>query len=137
MGKPVAVGLMVLALLLMGNRPSSPTYAAGCSIPPTSFGKASDGISHLRPVLIISISESGALRWAGIPVSVNQLRWRMRRVGDLDPVPLVILDAHAKAPCDQVAEVRSAMLASASCMRGRNFCSEGQNWREWRQVGGP
>lgn len=105
-----------------------------CSAPPANWGKAKDGISHLRGVLPVIVRRDGTILWNGSPVSDSEFKRYMTAVGSLNPQPQVILDVTNTPNCKRLQQVRIIMTQASIC---RRLCSEGANWRRWRITGGP
>lgn len=133
--KIFAMVLLAAGAGLIGCQRSRLTYDAGCPEPLAGFTTAKDGHPHLLPVLAVTIDSDGKIMWAGRSVSAEQVRSYMNEASNLDPAPQVILDPSPSAPCSVVKQVRDAM--AKTCQGGRLPCSEGRDWKKWREVGGP
>lgn len=113
------------------------TYSADCSNPPAELATAKDGIGHLAILLHIEVDQVGEITWAGVPVSIGNLRSKMDQAYKLVPQPQLILIPSAAAPCGTLEMVRKTLVDSAICREGRLSCSEGRNPEKWPIVGGP
>lgn len=127
----------LLGLLVGACDRTHPTYAAACSIPPTHWGREKDGIGHLRAVQPVYLGSDGSILWNKAIISDDTLRRYMSQVSDMNPEPQPILDVSPAAPCDRVIAVRTIMDAAPICKGPHSLCSEGWNWRQWPEAGGP
>lgn len=126
-----AASVVMVLLVLGGCYQKHRTYHIECATPPRGFGTAKDGIGELRPYVVIAISPSGTISWAGKSVSYDQLSHYLRVSGELLPVPQLVLDPAAMAPCREVERVRALMIESKTCSGEVPLCSEGHDPRHW------
>ena len=129
------IGISLFAFSL-GCQRDPATYAADCPTRAPGWGGPTEGIGHLRYVQPVSVDRAGSIEWAGKPISDGTLRHFMEEVSKLNPQPQVVLEVAPNAPCQRVQVIRQAMSEAPVCKRER-LCSEGNDWKKWRIVGGP
>lgn len=126
-----------LGSLISGCDRTPPTYAAACSTPFAHWGREKNGIGHLRAVQPVYVGSDGSILWNKALISDDTLRRYMSQMSVMNPEPQVVLDVSPAAPCDRVITVRGIMDANPMCKGPHPLCSEGWNWRQWPETGGP
>ncbi len=106
-------------------------------MPLAHWGREKDGIGHLRVVQPVYIASDGSILWNQRVISDATLRHYMSQMSGMNPEPQAVLDASPSAACDRVAAIRTIMDAAPMCKGPHSLCSEGWNWRQWPEVGGP
>ena len=110
------------------------TYAKDCSTPIPNWRTEKDGLGHNIVIVPVTINEAGKVSWWDKEfVSDSKLKTYMGQVDQFFPRPQMILDIDPKAPCFRVAAVRKIMNSVPMCLERYSYCSEGTNWREWRE----
>lgn len=110
------------------------TYNKHCFTPLPNWRTERDGLGHNIVIVPITIDETGkVLWWDNEFVSDSKLQNYMGKVDQFNPRPQMILDINPKAPCSRVAAVRRIMNEIPMCREEYSYCSEGQNWRDWRE----
>ena len=127
----------LLATLANGCDQAPMTYAATCAIPLAHWGREKDGIDHLRVVQPIYIGSDGSILWSRVVISDATLRRYMSELSVMSPEPQAVLDVAPAAACTRVKAVRAIMDAAPMCKGPHSLCSEGWNWRQWPELGGP
>ena len=127
----------LLVTIASGCDRAPATYAANCAIPLPHWGREKDGIGHLRTVQPVYVGSDGSILWNKVAVSDATLRRYMVEMSAMNPEPQAVLDVSPAATCSRVGAIRAIMDASPLCKRPHSLCSEGANWREWPEVGGP
>jgi hypothetical protein len=126
--------LACIAALLFPAAIVAAAPGPACPPPPANWGRAKDGIGHLRPVLSIVIRRDGTVLYGGRPVSDRKFTRYMIEAGSMNPQPQVVLDVTNRPNCKRLQQVRTIMVPTPIC---HHLCSEGANWRTWRISGGP
>ncbi len=134
---PAFTAAALASLVTMGCSRTSENYASSCSIPRKNWGREKDGIGHLRTVQPIYIASDGSTLWNKVVISDAVLRRYMERMSDMNPQPQAILDVAPAAACSRVETVRAIMDAAPLCKGPHSLCSEGWNWQQWPESGGP
>jgi hypothetical protein len=133
--------LLLVTVPLRGCDRTPRLYDAACAVPLSHWGTGKDGIGHLRPVMVISVDQNGAAKWAfrsyETVMSDEKIRRFMSWADEANPQPQIVLDASPSAPCERVETIRRKMDASPICKGPHSLCSEGRNWKDWPLVGGP
>jgi hypothetical protein len=106
-------------------------------MPLTHWGREKDGLSHLRIVQPIYIGSDGSTLWNKVIISDATLQRYMAQVSVMNPEPQVVLDIAPSASCKRVKSVRAIIDAAPLCKGPHSLCSEGWNWRQWPELGGP
>ena len=88
----------------------------------------------VQPVLIGS---DGSILWNDVVISDAKLRNYMAKVSEFNPEPHIVLEVSPSAACGRVNEVRKIMNDAPICSRRYPLCSEGWNWKQWPETGGP
>lgn len=132
-----AAPVLLLAALAAGCSQQPRTYAANCSTPLAHWGREKNGIGHLRTVQPIYIASDGSILWNQEAISDATLRRYMAQMSVMNPEPQAILDVAPAAACDRVEMVRTIMDAAPLCRGPHGLCSEGWNWKQWPELGGP
>ena len=128
---------VVLATSLSGCDRAPMTYAANCATPLANWGREKDGIGHLRAVQPIYIGSDGSILWNKVVISDATLRRYMSRMSTMNPEPQAVLDISPATACSRVQAVRAIMNSTPLCKGRHPLCSEGWNWRQWPELGGP
>ena len=126
-----------LALAVAGCNKPPHTYSAACSTPLDNWTTEKDGIGHLLPVMPVYVGSDGTVLWGKTAISDVQLHTYMLETSQLNPAPQVVLEVSPSAHCDRVASVRRIMDAAPMCTGPYSRCSEGWNWKQWPETGGP
>lgn len=134
---PVLLLVALAGLSTSGCNPPPETYAANCSTPLKNWGREKDGIGHLRMVQPIYLATDGSILWNSEVISDAMLKRYMAKVSVLNPEPQIVLDVAPAATCNRVEAVRAILDAAPLCKGQYPLCSEGWNWRQWPEVGGP
>lgn len=134
---PVLLLVALAGLSVSGCNPKPETYAANCSIPLKHWGREKDGIGHLRTVQPVYLATDGSILWNSEVVSDATLKRYMAKVSVLNPEPQMVLEVAPAATCHRVEAVRAILDAAPLCKGPYPLCSEGWNWRQWPEVGGP
>lgn len=129
--------VLFFTFAVAGCERSPKTYASSCSKPLSNWKTEKDGRAHLRATLPVMIGSDGAVIWGRNVVSGARLRALMHDAGNLNPAPQIVLDVSPSAPCEKVVLVRAIMDKAPMCKDPYRLCSEGWNWKEWPDVGGP
>ena len=137
MFRQTTFALLLPGLVTTGCSRTPMTYAANCSTPPAHWGREKDGIGHLRTVQPIYIGADGSTLWNKIVISDATLRRYMTQMSGMNPTPQAVLDVAPAAACDRVEVVRTIMEAAPLCKGPHSLCSEGANWKQWPELGGP
>jgi hypothetical protein len=124
-------------LTLAGCDKGRRTYSANCSIPLAHWGTEKDGTGHLMVVLPVLIGSDGSILWNSERISDAKLRSLMSKASELNPQPQIVLEVSPSAECKRVEEVRQIMDKAPICKGRYSLCSEGWNWKQWPEVGGP
>jgi hypothetical protein len=132
-----AMLVFLLAILASGCNRAPKTYAASCATPLAHWGREKDGVGHLRVVQPVYIGSDGSILWNKDIISDATLRRYMFQMSGMNPKPQPVLDVSPAAACDRVEAVRAIMDAAPMCKGPRSICSEGWNWRQWPELGGP
>jgi hypothetical protein len=129
-----------MSLAVVGCNPTQQIYDAGqtyakdCSIPIPNWRTEKDGLGHNVVIVPVTINEAGKVLWLDREfVSDSKFQTYMAQVDQFNPRPQMILDIDPKAPCARVAAVRKIMNSVPMCLERYSYCSEGNNWREWRE----
>lgn len=132
------VMLVLLVAMLAGGCNQAPqTYAANCSTPLGHWGREKDGVGHLRVVQPVYIGSDGSILWNRAIISEAALRGYMSEMSIMNPQPQAVLEVSPAAACKKVRSVRAVMDAAPLCKGPYSLCSEGWNWRQWPELGGP
>jgi hypothetical protein len=134
---PAVVSAALACLLTTGCNRAPNNYASSCSVPREHWGREKDGIGHLRTVQPIYVASDGSTLWNKVVISDVTLQHYMSVMSDMNPEPQVVLDIAPTAACNRVEAVRTIMDAAPMCKRPHSLCSEGWNWRQWPELGGP
>ena len=126
-----------LPFILSGCSQTPITYAADCSTPLAHWGREKDGVGHLRVVQPVYIASDGSILWNQRVTTDATLRRYMSQMSGMSPEPQAVLDASPSAACSRVTAIRSIMDAAPMCKGPHSLCSEGWNWRQWPELGGP
>lgn len=129
--------VLLAGLPTVGCSRAPKTYAADCSTPLKHWGREKDGIGHLRVVQPIYIGSDGSTLWNKTIISDATLERYMAQMSAMNPEPQVVLDVAPSASCKRVEVVRAIMNAAPLCKGPHSICSEGWNWRQWPELGGP
>jgi biopolymer transport protein ExbD len=129
--------LLLAGLATTGCSRTPKTYAANCSTPHAHWGREKDGIGHLRTVQPIYIGADGSTLWNRVAISDATLRRYMAQMSSMNPEPQAVLDVAPAVDCDRVEAVRTIMDAAPLCKGPNSLCSEGGNWKQWPELGGP
>lgn len=129
--------LLLACVAVAGCNPTPRTYAADCSKPLVGWGREKDGIAHLRTVQPVYIGSDGSILWNQALISDAKLRQYMSQVSAILPEPQLVLDVSPAADCSRVEAVRTIMNAAPLCKGPHPLCSEGWNWKQWPEIGGP
>lgn len=113
------------------------TYAANCATPLPRWGREKDGVGHLRIVQPVYVGSDGSILWNKVAISSTTLRRYMTQMSSMNPEPQMVLDVSPAAACSRVEAIRAIMNASPLCRGAHSLCSEGANWRQWPELGGP
>ncbi len=116
---------------------SPKTYSANCSTPLPHWGREKDGTGHLLPVIPVFIGSDGSILYTGRVISTTTLREYMLSVSNFVPEPQIILEVSPSASCDRVSVIRKIMNDAPICKEDRSHCSEGWNYKQWPEYGGP
>jgi hypothetical protein len=131
------VSAALASLLTIGCSRAPDNYASSCSAPREHWGREKDGIGHLRTVQPIYVASDGSTLWNKVVVSDATLRHYMSVMSAMNPEPQAVLDIAPTAACNRVEAVRTIMDAAPMCKGPQSLCSEGWNWRQWPELGGP
>jgi hypothetical protein len=137
MNRGSVILVFLLAILPSGCDRATTTYAASCSTPLAHWGREKDGVGHLRVVQPVYVGSDGSILWNKAVISDTTLRRYMYQMSSLNPNPQAVLDASPSASCNRVGAVRAIMDAAPMCKGPHSLCSEGWNWRQWPELGGP
>lgn len=129
--------VVALSILPSGCDRAPLTYAANCSAPLAHWGREKDGVGHLRVVQPVYIGSDGSILWNKAVISDTTLRRYMSQMSSMNPEPQAVLDVSPSAACSRVGAVRAIMDAAPMCKGPHSLCSEGWNWRQWPELGGP
>lgn len=129
--------LFILPIVASGCHRAPTTYAANCSTPHDHWGREKDGVGHLRVVQPIYIGTDGSILWKKAVISDAMLRRYMSQMSTMNPEPQAVLVVSPSAACKRVEAVRSIMDAASMCKGPHSLCSEGWNWQQWPELGGP
>ena len=129
--------VFLLAPLASGCDRALETYAADCSTPLPHWGREKDGVGHLRLVQPVYLGSDGSILWNKAIISDTMLRRYMSQMSIMNPEPQAVLDVAPAAACNRVRAVRAIMNAAPMCKGPHSLCSEGWNWRQWPELGGP
>ncbi len=88
----------------------------------------------VQPVLIGS---DGSILWNAVAISDATFQNYMAKVSEMNPEPHIVLEVSPSAECGRVNKVRKIMDGAAICSGRYSLCSEGWNWKQWPEVGGP
>lgn len=125
------------SLVTTGCDRGSENYASSCSTPRKHWGREKDGIGHLRTVQPIYIASDGSTLWNKAVISDATLLRYMALMGNMNPEPQAVLEVAPAAACGRVEAVRAIMDTAPLCKGPHSLCSEGWNWRQWPELGGP
>jgi hypothetical protein len=75
--------------------------------------------------------------WNRVVISDATLRRYVAQMSSMNPEPQAVLDVAPAAACDRVEVVRTIMDAAPLCKGPHSLCSEGWNWKQWPELGGP
>ena len=106
-------------------------------MPRKDWGREKDGVGHLRVVQPIYVGSDGSTIWNNMIISDATLKRYMAKMGSLNPEPQAVLEIAPTAPCSRVEAIRAIMDAAPLCKGPHSLCSEGWNWQQWPEVGGP
>lgn len=129
--------IFLLAPLANGCSGAPATYAANCATPLPHWGREKDGVGHLRMVQPVYLGSDGSILWNKAIISDATLRRYMSQMSVMNPEPQAVLDVSPAVVCDRVEAVRAIMEAAPMCKGPHSLCSEGWNWRQWPELGGP
>ena len=143
--KLLALPVIVMMLTLVVSCDNAPalsekaigSYDKDCAVPLKGWLTSKDGIGHLRVIFPVILDEAGNVVWNGEVASDEKLREYMQLWSGLTPQPQIILEVSSNAPCHRVKVVRDIMDSAPICRGEYSYCSEGRNWNEWEEVGGP
>ena len=129
--------LFLLASLTSACNRAQATYAADCSTPLAHWGREKNGTGHLRVVQPVYLGSDGSIIWNKTVISDATLQRYMVQVSSMNPEPQAVLDVAPATSCDRVKMIRAIMDAAPMCKGPHSLCSEGWNWRQWPELGGP
>lgn len=128
---------VALATSFVGCDRAPMTYAASCATPLPHWARERNGIGHLRVVQPVYVGSDGSILWNKVVISDATLRRYMSLASTMNPEPQAVLEFLPATPCSRVQAVRSIMDAAPLCKGPHSLCSEGWNWRQWPELGGP
>jgi len=85
----------------------------------------------------VYIGSDGSVLWNKVAISDATLRLYMSQMSIMNPEPQAVLDISPATACSRVKTIRAIMDAALLCKGPHSLCSEGWNWRQWPELGGP
>lgn len=120
-----------MTLILLPSCDSHRTYAEGCGALPKAWITPRQGRSVLSLLSVISVSGDDVIDWNGQRISEASLQLRLKRTGDLNPVPVTQIIFAPDVDCERVRRLRALLSSNLDCTS--NLCAEGAG--KWWFVG--